>query len=80
MSACSARFLDPQEVVLRALFRWLIGQRYLLANPFAGIRVRGAARHSYRKGIVGPPGPTRRRPRRRRPRDGGRDDRMDLLA
>jgi site-specific recombinase XerD len=27
--------------VLNALFRWLIEQRYLLANPFAGIKVRG---------------------------------------
>jgi integrase len=30
--------------VLRALFRWLIDQRYVLANPFASIRVRGASR------------------------------------
>lgn len=29
--------------VLRALFRWLIEQCYVLANPFAGIRVRGAS-------------------------------------
>lgn len=28
--------------VLGALFRWLIEQRYVLANPFAGIKVRGA--------------------------------------
>ncbi|WP_029001378.1 site-specific integrase [Azohydromonas australica] len=28
--------------VLGALFRWLIAKRYVLANPFAGIRVRGA--------------------------------------
>lgn len=27
--------------VLAALFRWLIEQRYVLANPFAGIKVRG---------------------------------------
>ncbi|SAL05246.1 phage integrase family protein [Caballeronia calidae] len=26
--------------VLRALFRWLIEQRYVLANPFAGLKVR----------------------------------------
>jgi len=26
--------------VLGALFRWLIAQRYVLANPFAGIKVR----------------------------------------
>lgn len=30
--------------VLGALFRWLIAQRYLLANPFAGIKVRGGGR------------------------------------
>ncbi len=28
--------------VLAALFRWLIEQRYVLANPFAGVKVRGA--------------------------------------
>ena len=28
--------------VLSALFRWLIEQRYVLANPFAGVKVRGA--------------------------------------
>lgn len=27
--------------VLSALFRWLIEQRYVLANPFAGVKVRG---------------------------------------
>lgn len=27
--------------VLAALFRWLVEQRYVLANPFAGVRVRG---------------------------------------
>lgn len=27
--------------VLGALFRWLIEQRYVLANPFAGVKVRG---------------------------------------
>ena len=30
--------------VLRAMFRWLIDQRYVLANPFAGLKVRGAQR------------------------------------
>jgi len=30
--------------ILGALFRWLIEQRYVLANPFAGVKVRGAAR------------------------------------
>lgn len=28
--------------VLSSMFRWLIEQRYVLANPFAGIKVRGA--------------------------------------
>lgn len=30
--------------VLGALFRWLIEQRYVLTNPFAGIKVRGKTR------------------------------------
>jgi len=30
--------------VLSALFRWLVEQRYVLANPFAGIKVRGVAK------------------------------------
>ncbi|WP_454905972.1 phage integrase family protein [Variovorax gossypii] len=30
--------------VIGALFRWLIQQRYVLANPFAGIKVRGDSR------------------------------------
>lgn len=30
--------------VIGALFRWLIAQRYVLANPFAGLKVRGAHR------------------------------------
>jgi hypothetical protein len=30
--------------VLGAMFRWLIEQRYLLANPFAGAKVRGTSR------------------------------------
>jgi site-specific recombinase XerD len=29
--------------VLSSMFRWLIEQRYVLANPFAGIKVRGAS-------------------------------------
>jgi hypothetical protein len=29
--------------VLGALFRWLVEQRYVLANPFAGLKVRGAS-------------------------------------
>lgn len=30
--------------VIGAMFRWLIEQRYVLANPFAGIKVRGSSR------------------------------------
>ena len=30
--------------VIGAMFRWLIEQRYVLANPFGGIKVRGSAR------------------------------------
>lgn len=30
--------------ILGALFRWLIEQRYVLANPFAGVKVRGGAK------------------------------------
>ena len=30
--------------VIGALYRWLIEQRYLLANPFAGVKVKGAVR------------------------------------
>jgi hypothetical protein len=29
-------------MVLGALYRWLIEQRSVLANPFAGVKVRGA--------------------------------------
>lgn len=32
--------------VLAALFRWLIEQRYVLANPFAGVKVRGNAQRA----------------------------------
>ncbi len=39
----SARSASYALTVLCALFRWLIEQRYVLANPFAGIKVRGAA-------------------------------------
>lgn len=39
--------LAPRSVayalsVLNAMFRWLVEQRYLMANPFAGIKVRGS--------------------------------------
>ncbi|OTP79045.1 Integrase [Caballeronia sordidicola] len=39
----SARSESYALTVLSALFRWLIEQRYVLANPFAGIKVRGHA-------------------------------------
>lgn len=39
----SARSTAYALTVLSALFRWLIEQRYMLANPFAGIKVRGHA-------------------------------------
>ncbi len=39
----SARSAAYALTVLSALFRWLIEQRYVLANPFAGIKVRGHA-------------------------------------
>jgi site-specific recombinase XerD len=32
--------------VVGALYRWLIAQRYVLANPFAGVKVKGASRSS----------------------------------
>jgi site-specific recombinase XerD len=37
----SARSAAHSLTVLSALFRWLIEQRYVLANPFAGVKVRG---------------------------------------
>lgn len=40
----SARSAAHAMSVLNALFRWLIQQRYMLANPFAGVKVRGGAR------------------------------------
>jgi site-specific recombinase XerD len=45
-SALSARSIAYALSVLGALFRWLIAQRYVLANPFAGIKVRGNLRGS----------------------------------
>lgn len=42
--ALSARSVAYALSVVGALFRWLIQQRYTLANPFAGIKVRGASR------------------------------------
>ena len=40
----SARSSAYALSVLGAMFRWLIEQRYLLANPFAGVKVRGTSR------------------------------------
>lgn len=40
----SARSSAYALTVLGAMYRWLMQQRYVLANPFAGIKVRGAAR------------------------------------
>ncbi|ARK56153.1 phage integrase family protein [Burkholderia pseudomallei] len=40
----SARSIAYALSVLGAMFRWLIQQRYVLANPFAGIKVRGSGR------------------------------------
>lgn len=41
--AGSARSTVYALTVLSALFRWLIEQRYVLANPFAGVKVRSQA-------------------------------------
>jgi site-specific recombinase XerD len=40
----SARSAAHALSILGALFRWLIEQRYVLANPFAGVKVRGSSR------------------------------------
>jgi len=40
--ALSARSAAYALSVLGALFRWLIEHRYVLANPFAGVKVRGS--------------------------------------
>ncbi|MGN7103332.1 phage integrase family protein [Ralstonia holmesii] len=40
----SARSIAYALSVLGAMFRWLIQQRYVLANPFAGVKVRGTGR------------------------------------
>lgn len=44
-----AKALAPRSIsyalaVLGGMFRWLMQQRYLLANPFAGVKVRGGSR------------------------------------
>jgi site-specific recombinase XerD len=40
----SARSQAYALSVISGLYRWLIEQRYLLANPFAGVKVKGAKR------------------------------------
>ena len=40
----SARSAAYALQVVNALFRWLTEQRYLLANPFAGVKVKGSSR------------------------------------
>jgi site-specific recombinase XerD len=40
----SARSAAHALSVLGALFRWLVEQRYVLANPFAGVKVRDGSR------------------------------------
>jgi site-specific recombinase XerD len=42
--ALAARSIAYALSVIGALFRWLIEQRYVLANPFSGIKVQGAKR------------------------------------
>lgn len=42
--ALSPRSIAYALSVLGAMYRWLLQQRYVLANPFAGIKVRGAVR------------------------------------
>jgi site-specific recombinase XerD len=39
----SAKSVAYSISVLGAMFRWLIEQRYLLVNPFAGVKVRGTS-------------------------------------
>jgi len=40
----AARSVAYALSVVGAMYRWLMQQRYLLANPFAGLKVRGASR------------------------------------
>ncbi|AKM03418.1 MULTISPECIES: phage integrase family protein [Burkholderia cepacia complex] len=44
--ALSARSAAYALNVLSALFRWLIEQRYVLANPFAGVKVKNQAQRT----------------------------------
>jgi site-specific recombinase XerD len=43
-SALSPRSVAYALTVIGALFRWLVEHHYLLANPFAGLKVKGAGR------------------------------------
>ncbi|MDR2990358.1 MAG: tyrosine-type recombinase/integrase [Burkholderiaceae bacterium] len=43
-AALSPRSAAYALTVLSALFRWLIEQRYVLANPFSGVKVRGVGK------------------------------------
>lgn len=40
----SAQSASYALAVIGSMFRWLVEQRYVLANPFAGLKVRGSAR------------------------------------
>lgn len=42
--ALSPRSAGYAVLVVSAMFRWLVAQRYLKANPFAGLKVKGAKR------------------------------------
>ena len=42
--ALAARSVAHALTIVGAMFRWLVEQRYVLANPFAGIKVRGGGR------------------------------------
>ena len=42
--ALSARSVSYALSVIGALFRWLIEQRYVLVNPFSGVKVQGSRR------------------------------------
>lgn len=43
-AALSPRSVAYALAVLTAMFRWLVEQRYLVNNPFAGLKVRGGAK------------------------------------
>lgn len=64
--ALSADSVAYAVSVTGAMFRWLVEQRYTLANPFAGMKVRGAkASRSIEVGLD--PGIERVRPERHQP-------------